>query len=80
MSCKRANNSARSDTRTAASDQAAADIEKTKHVWTKFNPEVFATQRSACSHFDTQCGKGSRPKTFKAGAPKTEIDNVRQQT
>ena len=66
--CKRASSSAKSDTKTA-SDHAAADIEKAKRVWVKFNPEVSATQCTACSHFDTQC-KGGRPKKLKVGAPK----------
>ena len=68
MACKRATNSAKTDTKTA-SDNAAADIEKAKSVWAKFNPKVSATQCTACSHFDTQC-KGGRPKKLKVGAPK----------
>ena len=50
----------KSDTK-AASDHAAVNTEKAKHVWAKFNPEVSATQCIACSHFDTQC-KGGQPK------------------
>ena len=68
VSCKRASNSAKSDTKTA-SDHVAVNIEKAKHVWAKFNPEVSATQCAACSHFDTQC-KGGRPKKLQVGAPK----------
>ena len=74
--CKRASSSAKSDTKTA-SDHAAADIEKAKRVWTKFNPEVSATQCTACSHFDTQC-KGGRPKKLKVGAPKRSPSGSRR--
>ena len=76
MACKRASNSAKTDTKTA-SDHAAADIEKAKRVWAKFNPEVSATQCTACSHFDTQC-KGGRPKKLKVGAPKRSTSGSRR--
>ena len=51
-SCKHASCSTNSNSKTA-SDRAAADIERTNRIWTKFDQAVSVGQCSACSHFDT---------------------------
>ena len=71
MACKRASNSAKTDTKTA-SDHAAADSEKAKRVWAKFNPEVSATQCTACSHFDMP----TKQETLQNGALQTSEETT----